>query len=217
MMHPKFDELIGILGEVRQREGGVPFVSLLSNATKLTPERARTIIESGALDLIQFSVDGGTQETFETIRVRAKWNDVLDNIRGFLDERDRLGQGPQAGIIMIDVGEDPEREFDAIVERVDVTERRRAHNWSGSTEFEDLQVQAPKTGRCKVMEQSMSVLWDGRVSPCCDDLLGEHILGDLGSQTPRQPPGRCRALQELLARLALATPPSSCGSSIVGS
>lgn len=183
MMHPKFDELIGILGEVRQRAGGFPFVSLLTNATKLTPERARTIIESGALDLIQFSVDGGTQETFETIRVRAKWKDVLGNIRGFLDERDRLGQGPQTGIIMIDVGEDPESEFDAIVERVDVIERRRAHNWSGSTEFEDLQVQAPKTGRCKVMEQSMSVLWDGRVSPCCNDLLGEHILGDLGSQT----------------------------------
>ena len=183
MMHPKFDDLLAILGEIRGRDSGFPFVSLLTNATKLTPDKARGIIEAGALDLIQFSVDGGTQQAFETIRRRASWDQVLENIHGFLDERDRLGRGPQTGIVMIDVGEATTREFEDLLARVDVIERRRAHNWSGTTAFEDLDASKPKPGRCKVMEQSMSVLWDGRVTPCCNDLLGEHILGDLTKQS----------------------------------
>ena len=54
-------------------------VSFTTNATVLTPERSRELIELG-LDIIDISLDGGSPEVFETIRRGAKFDEVINNI-----------------------------------------------------------------------------------------------------------------------------------------
>lgn len=61
--------------------------SLYSNGTLLTPEIAEKVLDSG-LDVISFSFDGATPETFESIRSGARYYDVYDNIRYLVDLRD---------------------------------------------------------------------------------------------------------------------------------
>lgn len=60
------------------------FVSLTTNGTKLTPELSSRLLSAG-LDQIVFSFDGGTSETYESIRKGASFEKVLSNIENFLE------------------------------------------------------------------------------------------------------------------------------------
>lgn len=72
------------------RSHGVLDTFITTNATLLTRERSRALIEAG-LTHILISVDGATAETYEGIRVGAKYEQVVENIHGFLAERERMG------------------------------------------------------------------------------------------------------------------------------
>jgi radical SAM protein with 4Fe4S-binding SPASM domain len=56
------------------------YVNTVSNATLLNEEVCKKIVSSG-LDEISFSIDGATANTFENIRVGAKFSEVTRNIR----------------------------------------------------------------------------------------------------------------------------------------
>lgn len=73
------------------REHGVLDTFITTNATLLTRERSRALIEAG-LTHILISVDGATVETYEGIRIGAKYEQVVENIHGFLEERAKLGR-----------------------------------------------------------------------------------------------------------------------------
>lgn len=71
-----------------------------------------------------------------------------------------------------------------MVDRVDVT---RAHNWGGNEEVAGGSRPKAQTGfQCMRLWQTMTVLWDGRVSICCLDYEGSEIVGDLRTSTMRE-------------------------------
>lgn len=76
LINPHLAEFIAIISGA----GARPCLS--TNGTLLTPARARAILEAG-VNHVQFSVDAGTAETFERIRVGAKWDVVLENAAAF--------------------------------------------------------------------------------------------------------------------------------------
>src|SRR3989338_3463854 len=65
------------------------FTKIDSNATLTTEEKAKKIIESG-LDLLSVSVDGATKETYEKIRVPAKFEVVINNLRNLVKIRNEV-------------------------------------------------------------------------------------------------------------------------------
>ncbi len=65
------------------------FTKIDSNATLTTEERAKKIVESG-LDLISISVDGATKETYEKIRIPAKFEVVINNLKGLVKTRNEM-------------------------------------------------------------------------------------------------------------------------------
>ncbi len=65
-------------------------VAFNTNGTLWTREKAKMIVEAG-VHAIRFSMDGATKETFERIRVNAKFEKVLDGIRMLRSVRDELG------------------------------------------------------------------------------------------------------------------------------
>jgi len=70
------------------KENGILEVSINTNATHLTKERAEAIINSG-LDLIIFSFDGGSKETYEKMRPsrfnKNSFEAVYSNIKNFCE------------------------------------------------------------------------------------------------------------------------------------
>ena len=65
-------------------------IMMNTNATLLSEERSRKILESG-LTRLRFSLDAATKETFEKIRVGADYESVMKNIERFVELRDQGG------------------------------------------------------------------------------------------------------------------------------
>ncbi len=55
------------------------FVDIITNGTLITKQIAERLVAL-QLDQVTFSIDGGTKQTFEAIRVGAKFSEVLENI-----------------------------------------------------------------------------------------------------------------------------------------
>ena len=78
------------LGMVRLM--GVPFSDIITNGT-LLGERAIEKVLEARITRLTFSIDGGTRETFEGIRVGARFDVVMRNLRLFLAMRkERRGE-----------------------------------------------------------------------------------------------------------------------------
>jgi radical SAM protein with 4Fe4S-binding SPASM domain len=68
------------------KQKGQPYVHLISNGTVLDETKNQEIINC-ELDHISFSIDGSTKETFESIRVGAKYESVISSIKNLTGKR----------------------------------------------------------------------------------------------------------------------------------
>ncbi len=66
-------------------------VQISTNAALLNEKRARELMEAG-LDRINIDIDGFTKETYEGIRRRLSFNQVMANTKRLLDLRGEMGR-----------------------------------------------------------------------------------------------------------------------------
>ncbi|HEY1377114.1 MAG TPA: radical SAM protein [Gemmataceae bacterium] len=84
MMHPRLFDMVAYAARRVKR------VSTNSNMTLLNPTRAERCVTSGLTEL-HVSIDGATAATYEYIRVRAHFNQVIANVELLRDTKRRLG------------------------------------------------------------------------------------------------------------------------------
>ena len=78
LLHPKFLEYC----EYLERKG-LDF-GFTTNASRLTPEKARALAKMRRFRSIAFSIDGHTKATYEGIRLAARYEQVIANVEAFL-------------------------------------------------------------------------------------------------------------------------------------
>jgi sulfatase maturation enzyme AslB (radical SAM superfamily) len=182
LLHPRFGAFLERIARERGERGArFPYVTLLTSATHLRGEKAQAILDTGAVDWVRFSVDGGNKADFERIRVGAKWEQVLENINAFLDEATRRGKEQRTGVIALFDRPDPTLapEFEKLVSRVTNYMPRPPHNWVGKTELGVARVPSQPTGLCSFILRQSVVLYDGSVTLCCNDLNADVVIGDI--------------------------------------
>ena len=84
LLNPKLEEFI-----TYAKKKGILEVSINTNAVSLTEKRAKKLIKSG-LDIIIFSFDGGSKQTYEKMNWRFKQNNfdsVYENIKNLRDKK----------------------------------------------------------------------------------------------------------------------------------
>jgi radical SAM protein with 4Fe4S-binding SPASM domain len=162
---------------------GIAEVGMISNGSLIDEDTARGMIEAG-LDAINISVDASGKETFERTRVNLKYDDVIGNVRTLVRLRNEAGRR-RPKLILSFVRQNNSADEQAFIEewrtvadKIHVTD---LHNWAGTLNATS-DVQFP----CYRLWQTFTVLWDGRVSLCCADFDGRHILGDLRTSTIAQ-------------------------------
>jgi len=166
-------------------------VSLSTNATVLDSVTSRHLIESG-LDNLNFSFDGFTEEEYERIRVNAKYDNVIGNIKGFLKEKKAMNADAPFttvySLMVSDKSAEGREEFiklfdDLPVDRFLVD---TPADWGGRIE-EDSGIELKGVGRkqmpCHRVWQNVAVRWDGSVVPCCADFFGDIILGQVQDES----------------------------------
>jgi radical SAM protein with 4Fe4S-binding SPASM domain len=72
------------------RQHGVPYTRVVTNGTLLTARSIEKILDA-EITTLTFSIDGGTKELYEEIRIGARLDHVLSKIELFRTLRDRRG------------------------------------------------------------------------------------------------------------------------------
>ena len=172
------------------KERGIKSVSFISNASLLTEEKAKYLIDSG-IDVITFSVDGATKESYKKIRIGLNYEQVVGNIKRFVELKKRLGlKKPTISVDMVQTKfNESERElfkrqWEGLVDGVMI---RPLHVWGGKTIDKELLDYSknilPANNRlrwpCLYLWKSMIISQNGRVALCCVDVECEESYGDV--------------------------------------
>ena len=162
------------------KQKGIEEVGMISNGSLITDAVARGMIDAG-LDAINISVDASGKEVFESTRLGLKYDKVIANIERLVRIRAELGKRrPKLILSFVRQNNSIDEQafiehWRAVADKIHITD---LHNWAGTLNRES-DVNYP----CYRPWLTFTVLWDGRVSLCCADFDGRHILGDLNSST----------------------------------
>ena len=178
-----------------------------TNGHFLNDEQARKTVESG-LDRIIISIDGTTQEVYESYRKKGKLEVVLEGARNLVKWKKRLKrrtphiifqflvvrpnehQIPEVFQLAKNIGVDEVR-----LKTAQVYDYKNGHPLIPQQEqYARYQRQADGTfkvknellNHCWKLWHSCVITWDGKIVPCCFDKDAQHRMGDLKKQSLRQ-------------------------------
>ncbi|GGH69648.1 radical SAM protein [Phaeocystidibacter marisrubri] len=192
LLHPKRIEMLQILKSYREIavERNIPFpvISMLTNGMLLRRKLADQVIDEGLVDEIGFSLDGGTPQSFEDLRVNAKWKPFYENVF-YVARRIRVEHKP-IRIYGITIVPDDQPlntswmhpEFVELSNLFHHHELRRLHDWGGQIELESKGV-ALKNKSCDLLLRQMVLLPNGDITVCCNDLNSAGVIGNIWNRT----------------------------------
>jgi sulfatase maturation enzyme AslB (radical SAM superfamily) len=154
-------------------------VEINTNAGLLDEKRGDRIIEAG-IDLVRFSVDAFSPETFAKCRVGLDYRTVVDNINRFIEavSRRRVRVVTEVRMIDMELNKHEQQDFiDYWSERADRALIVPLYHWPWEAGVE--MVRKP----CIKMREEMFFYTDGRAVLCCWDIVGRAVIGDVTKET----------------------------------
>jgi radical SAM protein with 4Fe4S-binding SPASM domain len=170
------------------------FTSIITNATMLTKEVSKKLIEL-ELDRIMFSFDSLDKSIYEEIRVRSNFENTLKNIINFLEFNVEAGFPVYTcfGMVIEEKNRDkidddikllynmPLNEVFAfpmlnMLGDCECLEDNSVYNLMNNTEKENWPV-------CRVPWDHMAINWNGDVLACPVDFEGRFVIGNIEKET----------------------------------
>jgi len=173
-------------------------VELNTNAHALSEDRAAALIDAG-IDLVRFSIDAFTAETYARDRVGLDFRRVVENIERFASMARRSGRTVTTEVRMIDMESNRGEQRDFVsywTDRVDRVLIVPLYNWPWTEGVE--MVRKP----CIKMRDEMFFYTDGSAVLCCWDIAGRAVIGNVNKASVLEiwNGAERRRLAELLAR-----------------
>jgi hypothetical protein len=150
-------------------------IELNSNGELLKEEKAREILDIG-IDIIRFSIDGFTRETYEKSRVGVDFNKAVNRTTSFIELAAKNGG---AGFIEVRMIGTPDNEH----EHQDFLDFWRGmgvtavitelYNWPWDPGVEAVELP------CKKMLKEMFFYVNGKATLCCWDSHERGVIGDV--------------------------------------
>uniref|UniRef100_UPI003F73A1A8 radical SAM/SPASM domain-containing protein n=1 Tax=Marivirga arenosa TaxID=3059076 RepID=UPI003F73A1A8 len=179
------------------------YTATSTNAHFLDDETAKKTVESG-LDRLIISIDGASQETYESYRIGGKLDKVLEGTQNVMKWKKTLKSSTPHVIFQFLVVKPNEQDIPAIYELanklgVDEVKLKTAQIYdykNGSPLIPDnpkysrykkmtdglYAIKNKLLNQCWKMWHSCVITWDGRVVPCCFDKDAQHQLGNLNQE-----------------------------------
>lgn len=180
------------------------YTATSTNAHYLTDEIARETVQSG-LDRLIISIDGTSQETYQSYRVGGRLEKVLEGTAQIIKWKKKLRRRTPHTIFQFLVVRQNEHQIDEVhrlaqkygVDEVALKTAQIYDYENGSelipsldkysryklTENGRYQIKNKLLNHCWKMWHSCVVTWDGRVVPCCFDKDAHLVMGDLKLNT----------------------------------
>lgn len=196
-LHPQFFELIKLASDRNI------YTATSTNGHYLNPENARKTVESG-LDRLIISIDGTTQETYESYRIGGKLDRVISGTKEIIKWKRELGKTTPHVIFQFLVVKPNEHQVLEVEELaaslgVDSVALKTAQiydyqngsplipenpNYSRYLKNGDgtYSLKNRLLNQCWKMWHSCVMTWDGQIVPCCFDKDASHPMGDMKSE-----------------------------------
>lgn len=180
------------------------YTATSTNAHFLTDIKAKETVESG-LSRLTISIDGTTQETYESYRKQGELAKVLEGTRNILKWKKELNSKTPYVIFQFLVVKPNEHQIEdakQLATEMGVDEIRfktaQLYDYKNGNElmptiekYSRYKKQKDGTFRlknkmlneCWRMWSSCVVTWDGKIVPCCFDKDAKHQLGDLAQNS----------------------------------
>lgn len=185
LLHPDIGEMV----RYAKATGVARYVHFNTNGLLLGRETALALVEAG-LDDLTVSVDAVTRETYAAVKGGGELETVVANTLGLMELKEEMGRRTprvRAKIIEMEATRDEIVPFRRFWEgRVDEVQVQPLHNAAGFLPGGG-GVTVERRYPCSLLWYAMSVRWNGEVAPCCVDLSGENVMGDL----------RCQSVEEV--------------------
>ena len=166
------------------KKKGVLDVMLHTNGTVMNEKLAEQLVNSG-LNRIIFSLDSITKEIYEKIRIGAKFEDTVNNVKMFFKVRERLkSKNPVIRVSMVRMKENDheankfEEFWGPFTDEVTYTDYR---NQDGLDKV-DRYTKHKRENRsysCPALWQRMTINATGEVTACCRDAGKRLTLGNM--------------------------------------
>ena len=175
LLHPD------VIRQVRRAKDLGLLVMMNTNATRLDPVMSEELLRAG-IDDIFFSVDSPYAEEYEKIRVGADFYRVIDNIRHFVEIKDRLGlHHVQTRASMVlhfgDADQAKAKEdYKLLFRSLGVAEIGFGLLTDMNTDYRREHGRVPGF-ICRDPYSRMFVFWDGAIGPCCGEWERGYLLG----------------------------------------
>ncbi len=168
------------------------FTQIHTNATLLTEDKSYEMIKAG-LNFISFSIDGHDKKSYERVRIGARYEDTIENIRQFLKIRKQLKKKtPYTAIEVIDFFQNDWLKVKTMRKEInhikpDKLIIKKAHNWAGEYHLDPMEKPSEINPNSKLLctfpWYALTIFWDGTVVTCPQDFFGENKVGDLNKET----------------------------------
>jgi len=169
-------------------------INLFTNGSKLSNELGLDILKEDLLDVLTVSFDGGTKESYESIRKGLSFKEVKNNVHNFIKNKNILNKNkPFVEISMVvtkenkNTMEDLKKEFK---DADDVT-FHKFFNWGGQLKKPKIEKSKiknffTKRNFCSRIDNYMTILINGDVALCCWDYEGKVILGNIKNSSIKE-------------------------------
>ncbi|GAA0877276.1 hypothetical protein GCM10009119_02440 [Algoriphagus jejuensis] len=196
-LNPRFLEM------VKYADSRGIFTSTSTNAHYLQAKKVEGILQSG-LKQLTVSMDGITQEVYESYRIGGNLEKVQNGLKLLISERKKAGRNFPRIVLQFLVTGQNEHQLPVL------------KSWAQAIKVDELQLKTTQiygfengsdlipsdlgysryvptgTGKWKLkkhpenkcwkMWEGAVVTWDGKVVPCCFDKDASHVMGELKSQ-----------------------------------
>ena len=181
MLHPRFLDMVGLAVDA-----GLT-VAIYTNGPLLDTVRAGELVRAAPAS-VTVSMEGGTPDEYERLRVGARWERVATNLRELVEAR-RV-QGRRCPLIVVrgialEGQAQQRRAHDALYRDMGVDQVMwvPSTNWSGSLRAPQGSVRSaappPHTQLCSFPRLQLGIDWDGTAVPCCVDFNAKNPLGNV--------------------------------------
>lgn len=180
LLHPDIVKMIQYA-----KKCGILDVIINTNAVCLNDELARDLISAG-LDKIIFSVDSIDKDEYEQIRIGAKFEEVIENIKNFCEINKELGHPVLTRVQRVKMENTDEKQTDFekfFSEIVDVTAYDECVLYG--EELKELKEKFDKYPlfRCSQLWQRIIISWNGKCFMCCEDGREEYEIGNINDES----------------------------------
>ena len=197
-LHPQFFDLI------KAASSRNIYTATSTNAHYLGGENARKTVESG-LDRLIISIDGTTQETYQSYRVGGKLEKVIEGTKEVIRWKKKLNSSTPHLIFQFLVVKPNEHQISEVKELAKslgvnevgfktaqiynyqhgsplIPENSRYSRYRENSDG-SFSIKNKLLNHCWKMWHSCVITWDGQVVPCCFDKDASHPMGDLKTES----------------------------------